>query len=401
MTTTSHKNIAKFPTRGKLYSSATLIAPERITEARQAARYTQSDLARRVGVSRQAISAYELGSKTPDPEVLSSLATELNQPLLFFTHKNNCDFGKHSTRFYRKVGADTKKRNQACNVFSHWLSETTYYFSDMVRLPKVDIPQFEPEDSFRNLYSEEEIESIAEQVRFHFGLGFGPISNVIRLLEKHGVIVSRYEMTGENIEAFSFWAGERPFIFLASEKDSAVRARFDAAHELGHLCMHSWVGDEEIQDKDRLKTIEVEANKFAGAFLLPRKSFPNEVYSPRANAFVELKRRWKVAIQAMVHRCKSLDIFDERQIVNLYKQISYKKWRTAEPLDKGPGAIAFEQPALLPRVAELVVESGRKTPDDILRETGLSREVLEDLIGVPRGMLDNHGEIEIFPNLKE
>ncbi|MFL6970481.1 MAG: ImmA/IrrE family metallo-endopeptidase, partial [Xanthobacteraceae bacterium] len=27
---------------------------------------------------------------------------------------------------------------------------------------------------------------------------------------------------------------------------SAVRARFDAAHELGHLILHRWVGPEEL-----------------------------------------------------------------------------------------------------------------------------------------------------------
>ena len=37
----------------------------------------------------------------------------------------------------------------------------------------------------------------------------------------------------------------------------------------------------------------------------------------------------------MVYRCKDLGIFDEQQITNLYKQISYKKWHKKEPLD-GP-----------------------------------------------------------------
>ena len=91
--------------------------------------------------------------------------------------------------------------------------------------------------------------------------------------------------------------------------------------------------------------------------LLPRRSFPNEVYTPRLDAFVELKRRWKVAIQAMVYRCKDLGIFDEDQITNLYKQISYRKWRTKEPLDD-PKLLPLEQPTLLNRAVTLVLESG-------------------------------------------
>lgn len=51
-------------------------------------------------------------------------------------------------------------------------------------------------------------------------------------------------------------------------------------------------------------------------------------------------------MQAMVFRCKTLGIFDEQQITNLNKQISYKKWRTREPMD-GPEGIPIEQPLLL------------------------------------------------------
>ena len=49
----------------------------------------------------------------------------------------------------------------------------------------------------------------------------------------------------------------------------------------------------------------------------------------------------KVSMQAMVFRCKTLGIFDEQQITNLNKQISYKKWRTREPMD-GPEGILTE-----------------------------------------------------------
>ena len=47
-------------------------------------------------------------------------------------------------------------------------------------------------------------------------------------------------------------------------------------------------------------------------------------------------------MQAMVFRCKTLGIFDEQQITNLNKRISYKKWRTREPMD-GPEGILIEQ----------------------------------------------------------
>ena len=218
-------------------------------------------------------------------------------------------------------------------------------------------------------------------------------------LEAKGVIICRYILQNENIEAFSFWSGDRPFIFLASDKKSAARARFDVAHELFHLCAHRWVGADELDDEDRLKQIESEADHFAGAFLLPKRTFPNEVYSSRAESFIDLKARWKVSIQAMAYRCKDLGLFDDRQMTNIYKQISFKKWRTDEPLDKGMNAIPFEEPILLRKVAEAVLQSGRYNVDKLRADLALSDGFLEQVLGISLG--ENVSQIEPFiPTLK-
>jgi len=393
----TNDNIISFPLAAHAPHLGRLLIPERLTEARQAARLTQTELSGRVGVSRQAVSQYELGGKLPDPTVMQKIASELEQPISFFTKSDRQSFGSYSANFFRKVGADTKRRNHACAIYAKWLASTAYAFDSIANFPKVDIPQFEPKG---DAYSDSEIEDYAEEVRRYFGLGLGPISNVLRLIETKGVIVCRYKISGENIEAFSYWSGDRPFVFLASDKKSGARARFDLSHELAHLCLHRWVGQEEIENKDRLKEIESEANRFAGAFLLPRKSFPNEVYSPRAEAFIDLKARWKVAIQAMIYRCKDLGLFDERQIVNLYKQISYKKWRTIEPLDRGINAIAFEEPLLLKRVAELVFESGRYKVDEFRSDVALSDFALRQIVGLDFGAGETENAVDFTPTLK-
>ncbi|WP_419757134.1 ImmA/IrrE family metallo-endopeptidase [Teredinibacter turnerae] len=55
-----------------------------------------------------------------------------------------------------------------------------------------------------------------------------------------------------------------PFVFLNTKK-TAERCRFDAAHELGHLVMHCH-GAPQGQEAEK------EANAFASAFLMPRRS---------------------------------------------------------------------------------------------------------------------------------
>ena len=395
-------NIVHFPSAAQSKPIGRLLIPERLTEARQAARLTQTELASRIGVTRQSVSAYELGEKTPEAAVLSKIAKELDQPINHFTKLSRATFGKQSANFFRKKGADTKRRNIACAVYAQWFANTAFAFDAIANYPAVDLPQFEPRNVEGHSYQESEIEEIAEKVRIHFGLGLGPISNVLRLLETKGVIVCRYVLQGEKIEAFSFWSGDRPFIFLSSDKLSAARARFDIAHELFHLCAHRWVGEEELDDELKLKQIESEADYFAGAFLLPKRTFPNEVYSSRAESFIDLKSRWKVSIQAMAYRCKTLGLFDDRQITNIYKQISFKKWRTSEPLDdgfRGYRPIPFEEPMLLKKVAEAVLQSGRYDVDKLRADLALSDTFLEQLLGI--SLSENIVPIEPFvPTLK-
>jgi Zn-dependent peptidase ImmA (M78 family)/transcriptional regulator with XRE-family HTH domain len=387
--------VINFPSTERATPTRRLV-PSRLRDARLACRLNQSELAAMVGVTRQAISAFEQGEKSPEPATMDRIAAALDQPLAYFVTADLPVFGDFSTRFLRAFGPETKRRNSMCEVLGKWFVQTTKYFDYFVNLPPVDLPSMSP-TSNSGRYSAEEIEAAAEECRQRWGLGIGPISNIVSLLENKGIILCRYEVEDDEIEAFSFWSGPRPFIFLSSNKDSAVRARYDAAHELGHLILHRWVGPEELEEPKTLKMIEAEANRFAGSFLLPRKSFPNEVYTSRLDAFVPLKRRWKVAIQALIYRCKDLCIFDETQITNLYKQVSYRKWRTREPLDD---EIPFERPRLLRQALELLIKAGKKVAAEVADELRISVRLLAAFCGIPCDFFVTDRMLEFSPSLK-
>lgn len=376
--------VLRFPTAARAASAGRLLIPSRLRDARKVARLSQEELGALVGVTRQSVSAYERGDKVPEPTTFQKISQVLGQPVAYFTNGGGDGFGVFSTRFYRKCGPDTARRNDACAVLGEWFVQTARYIDTFVTLPSVELTEAAPEGG-RSTYTVEQIDDIALSLRAKWGLGAGPISNVLALLEAKGIIVCRYELQGENVEAFSFWNGTRPFIFMASDKESGVRLRYDLAHELGHLVLHRWVEQNEIYNPGRLKVVEAEANRFAGAFLLPKTSFPNEVYTTRLDAFLPLKERWRVSIQSMVYRCRDLDIIDADQYLNLYKQISFRKWRKKEPLDD-PRHIPLEQPKLLRRAMELIIEK-RKHPDEIANELHLSREWVETFCNLPEGAL--------------
>ncbi|CAN5183441.1 XRE family transcriptional regulator [soil metagenome] len=393
-------NVFDFPTpAARAAPAGRRLIPARLLDARKALRLTQEQLGSRVGVTRQSIAAYEAGDKTPEAETFAALAAELKQPIAFFTAADRPVFGEYSPRFFRKVGPDTARRNDACAVLGHWFVQAACYLDELVNYPPVHIPEVQRPLDSSGRYTAEEIETAAEQCRQQWGLGWGPISNVLALLESKGIAACRYPIEDERIDAFSFWSGDRPFIFMASEKEAGVRIRFDLAHELGHLVLHRWIEAAEIADPKTLKVIESEADRFAGAFLLPRKSFPNDVYSARLDAFLDLKRRWIVSIQAMIYRCRDLEVIDDTQFTNLYKQISFRKWRSKEPLDT-PEEIKLEMPRLLGRAAQLVLESGRKHPDDLCTDLQLSPHLIEAFLNLPSGRLSVPPPTEFTPTLK-
>jgi Zn-dependent peptidase ImmA (M78 family)/DNA-binding XRE family transcriptional regulator len=392
--------IVQFPSpAARANHAGRLLIPSKLRDARKVARLSQADLGELIGVSRQAVSAYERGDKSPEPSTFQKISEVLGQPVNFFVHPDGPRFGSPGTRYYRKFGPETLRRNEACAVLGDWFVETARYFDNFVNYPAPALPECAPQGTATGRYDFDEINEIALDLRKLWGLGPGPISNVLQLLESKGIVVCRYEMQGENVEAFSFWNGPRPFVFMASEKEAGVRLRYDLAHELGHLVLHRWVEQSDLEDKTTLKIIEGEADKFAGAFLLPSTSFPNEVYTTRLDAFVPLKERWKVSIQAMVYRCRDLELIDGDQALNLYKQISFRRWRKKEPLDD-PRKIPIEQPRLLRRAVELVLESGKKHPEDILNELALSAEWIEKFCALEPGTLGHKGVSAFEPTLK-
>jgi Zn-dependent peptidase ImmA (M78 family)/transcriptional regulator with XRE-family HTH domain len=351
--------------------------PQRLIEARMARRLSRAELASLAGVTRQAIGYYESGERRPDMRMLLKFAEALGRSPRFFLNAGPPSGGTRGTRFFRSVGPRSNRLNESLDVRLKWLWEITTFLSDLVRLPAPNVPP--PALPSGDGYSLPEIEHIATQTRRYWGLGDGPIANVIALLETHGVIMARFAMGSERVDAFSCWLSQRPYIVLGSGKESAVRSRFDAVHELAHLILHRDVSQEDIDVPEIRARIEQEANQFAGAFLLPRPSMLAEFYSSRLSHLEGLKLRWRVSMQAIAHRATQIGVLDDDQYINFRKQMSFKKWLALEPLDD---QIPFEEPAYLKSCWALVLanienigisESGLGLGPDVVSElTGYS-----------------------------
>jgi Zn-dependent peptidase ImmA (M78 family) len=147
---------------------------------------------------------------------------------------------------------------------------------------------------------------------------------MVRLLEAKGVRVFSLAEECLEVDAFSFWRGNRPLVFLNTMK-SAEHSRFDAAHELGHLVLHP-------HGQPNGRQAEREANTFAGAFLMPRSSLL--AYAPRSATLPDLIRAksiWKVSPAALAYRMREAGILSEWYYRALCVEIQKFGYRQVEP----------------------------------------------------------------------
>lgn len=367
-------SIFQFPDR------AAGVVPQRLADARIALQLSRADVARALEVTGTTIGHYESGDRRPDMNTLLKIAQILRQPVSFFFKDTNINLNKKKVRFFRSVGPKSNKVNMALDVRTNWLWEFVQTLLDAgIRLPTPNIPFYD--DVLQDGgYSLNQVEYIASRARRHWGMSDGPINNMVALLESQGVIVCRFELGSERIDAFSCWVDGRPYVLLGADKASAVRSRFDAAHELGHLILHRDISQDDLESKSVRERIEQEANWFAGAFLLPRSSIFREFYSTRANHLLGLKQRWLVSMQAIAHRAKVIGAIDENQYVSFRIQMTKRKELTKERLDD---VIPIEQPGLLYNAWKKLVEKGKLPELDSEDAAGVSLEVLQDHFGRP------------------
>lgn len=357
--------------------------PSRLKAAREARCMTGAALAELVGVTRSSISQYERAEQTPSPMVLNRLSNVLNLPGQYFC---STPLNIDAPVFYRSFSTALKRSRIRAERRLEWLQEIVVYLSEMMEFPNLELPSVDLPSDILEL-SLEDVEDVAKVVRRDWGLSDGPISNLVRLVENNGLIVTRHFLDTEKLDAFSCMktAFHRPVIVLSMDKECSVRSRYNLAHELGHVILHRQVDQASLKNRNSFKRIELQAHRFAGAFLLPATTFLRELFSPSLDAFLAQKERWGVSVAMMVKRCEDLGVVNEELARRLWRNLARRGWRKHEPLDD---TIAIEKPMLLQRSFDLLLQSDEMCREGILRDLPWSSAEIESLAGLTAGTLD-------------
>lgn len=358
---------------------------ERLKSARTYRGLTLQELADKIGVKKQAISLYENGKIIPEPEKLFNLIKNLKFPKEYF-FQESLNVQTATTYFRALLTTNKKDRNQQVEKIKYL---TGFYkvLNNYIDFPKLNLP--EDIDTDRN-----SIEEIAMELREYWELDDKPIKNLVFLLEKNGIVVTSCPTETTNVDAFSQLikvdGEDRFFVVLSEDKQSATRTQFDAAHELGHILLHPWSEDIETLSREEFKEREKQANEFAAAFLLPKDSFIEDLlYPTNLNFYIELKKKWRTSISAMIMRARNLEVLSFNQYQYLMRQMAMKGWKKREPMDD---TLKITKPTLLSKAVDLLLDNEVFDKSSFIQEfydnnLALDSEEIENLLSLEKGKL--------------
>ncbi|AGP40300.1 helix-turn-helix domain-containing protein [Sorangium cellulosum] len=351
--------------RNDIHTAARLFDAARLTLAREFRGFTKQELAERIGKTPSAVSQFESGRARPDGQTVGRLMLALGQPASFFAKPPDAppasviplDFCH-----FRSLRSATQRSRRMLLAKGSLLCRLLAFLDQKVNLPEEQVTELAT--TCRDI---ESIEILAMTVRRKWGLGLGPIGNMVNLLERHGVVVVPIDEDCHEVDAFSLWNGKRPCVFLVMEKGSPSRTRMDAAHELGHLVMH-------VDVAAGSPDLEKQATHFGSAFLMPRDAFYHE--APRRlnwDHIWELKRRWKTSAAAIVRRAYDLGLFSEATYRRAFVHLSQMGFRTGEPHEPPP-----ERPVAVKKALEVIAQRWPLTR--IADELGMNAADLYNLV---------------------
>ena len=324
--------------------------PEMLILARESRELTQAELADLCSVAQSTISKVESGLLLPEETLVDRFAEILKYTSSLFL-QNDKVYGFNSTIFFHR-----KRKGLSERILRRLHAQTNLTRMRIARLLRsinvtADIPFIQMEIAEFS----EGASGVANLLRSTWLLPPGPIRNVTQVIEDAGGIVVFQDFGTRQIDAISEWApGSSPLFFVNTHGNIPWdRIRLTLAHELAHITMHRSPNPE----------MEKEANLFAAEFLMPRREIKASLYGLNMAKLQDLKRQWKVSMQALIERAFELQTINDYQRRLFYLNLNKRGHsRIHEPLEN---AYEIERPTLLKKLIDTHLEGLDYSHDDL------------------------------------
>ena len=384
---------------------------ERLKEALQFREKKMTELANEISISKQSLSLYANGGNIPPFENVKKIAKALSFPTDFFMVEDGWTTTTGNT-YFRSQASTTRKSRAAQIIKLEYVARMYEVLLNYINFPELNLPKVDidlPENSMDTDSDVvfEGIEQFAANVRKFWDLGNGPIESLQYVLESNGIIVTGFSGVESNIDAFSQQIsvnGRTVYIIaLALGEKPLERLRFDMAHELGHILMHTWGENNEDISKMNLMRVKNKLIFLPVHYCYQKDGFSRMVsaYPTNVDYYKSLKKKWKVSMQAMMYRTRQLDIISANQFQYMMRIVSKKGWRIKEPGDV-PGQL---KDTIFQGAIDLLFDGGYLSVNELMREFNhygiiLSQKDLENLMGLREGTLYQESKVIPFMTVK-
>jgi Zn-dependent peptidase ImmA (M78 family)/plasmid maintenance system antidote protein VapI len=299
--------------------------------AREMRGMSQATLAQKAQITQGHLSKLENRLTEPSSDTLARLSSALDFPSSFFLQPQRIYSPVSIHRNYRKKASLSQRKlaqihaELSIRVMNLKKLLQAVHFSPDLECRPFDIDDYEGA-----------AERVAELVRQAWKLPRGPLGDLTDYMERAGVVIMKCDFQELEMDGITLIDPECPPCVFINQRQPPDRERFTLAHELGHILMHPFPTE----------TMEAEANEFASAFLMPAADIKSSFAGGRVtlDLLARLKSVWRVSIQSLLVRSRSLGMITPNQYQYLWKQINFLKIRKHEP----PGRnFPVEQPKAL------------------------------------------------------
>jgi|WetSurMetagenome_2_1015567.scaffolds.fasta_scaffold94776_2 Zn-dependent peptidase ImmA (M78 family)/transcriptional regulator with XRE-family HTH domain len=333
--------------------------------ARQARGLSQGELCSKAGINQSHLSKIENGLINPSEDLIKIFSDILEFPLSYFYQSDRIygmPLSVHPDPMYRKK-CNVKERDlDIINAENNHrimtilrLMRSVEYKSE-APLPQLDIDQYEGDTA-----------KIADLVRRTWRIPRGPIHNLTEYIERAGVFVIWCDFNDAAIDGMTLSVYNKciPTSILLNHSQPADRMRFSLAHELGHIIMHNVPNPE----------FEKQANEFASALLMPAADIKSE-FGSRVSLMrlAMLKPIWKVSMQALLMRAKSIGVIDQNQSAYLWRQINARNLRREEPV-----LFSHELPTVFPKILRIHFDDYKYSAEELAKTLHIFPPYFEQL----------------------
>lgn len=292
--------------------------PKMITVARESRGLSQLELAEKLGLSSSHMSRIEQDFIEVGEHHLKSISTVLNYPEDFFYQEGETLPPALALRKRNIVAQKVLLPIEAqVNIYRLTIEKLikAISYSD-INLPVLDIEKLgSPAEAARKLRKLWKIEK-------------GAINNLTQVLEDNGLFLINFDFNTDRVDGMSILADGKFPIMFSNKRSLGDRQRFTLAYELGHLVMHLQTNPSFTRD------ISHEANEFAAEFLMPEKDIKGDFKDGvNLNVLADLKRKWKLSMQALLYRANDIGVITDNQkryLINLFNSMNIRRREPAE-----------------------------------------------------------------------